>query len=166
MLTPVVAQVPESGVFSPAALRTCIRANFAASKTAPLEQQGQLLDQVTCICTCLQNIFVTDQALPFKAKLVCKICFRYICNSHDYSHSVTDFQCCAGVWCPQNTIRTDAHARLQQRQRHRWHQNQCHICIRWRKISIIDWLCTCMLLRMGIMNNFARCTNQSSLQRC
>lgn len=40
-----ILEVPEAGVFSPEALRTCIRANFAASKAAPLEQQGELLDQ-------------------------------------------------------------------------------------------------------------------------
>ncbi|KAL0039740.1 hypothetical protein WJX77_006595 [Trebouxia sp. C0004] len=45
LLLPTMLEVPESGLFSPEALRICIRANFAASKTAPLEQQGRLLDQ-------------------------------------------------------------------------------------------------------------------------
>lgn len=45
LLLSYILEVPETGSFSPEALRTCIRANFAASKTAPLEQQGQLLDQ-------------------------------------------------------------------------------------------------------------------------
>jgi len=108
---------------------------------------------------------VTGRALPFKAALVCKDCFWYMCNDQIYTHSVTGCECCAGVWCPQNTIRADSHARLQQRQHHRWHQNQRHICICRRTVFILDWLCTCMLLCMVVVFNFARCTHQSNLQR-
>ena len=40
-----LVQVPQSGHFTPDALRACIRANFAASKDAPADNQDQLLDQ-------------------------------------------------------------------------------------------------------------------------
>lgn len=38
-------QVPIHGSFSPDALRACIRANFAASKDASVQEQGPLLDR-------------------------------------------------------------------------------------------------------------------------
>ena len=41
----VDSQVPQSGSFTPDTLRTCIRANFTASKDASTDIQGQLLDQ-------------------------------------------------------------------------------------------------------------------------
>ena len=39
-------QVPTAGVFTPQALQSCVRANFAANKAAPPQQQGALLDKV------------------------------------------------------------------------------------------------------------------------
>ena len=39
------AQVPAHGSFTPDALRACIRANFAASKDASIDEQGLLLDR-------------------------------------------------------------------------------------------------------------------------
>lgn len=45
LMLPNILEVPSSGTFTPEALRTCIRANFAASKDAPIQKQGQLLDQ-------------------------------------------------------------------------------------------------------------------------
>ena len=39
------AQVPAHGSFTPDALRACIRANFAASKDASIDEQDQLLDR-------------------------------------------------------------------------------------------------------------------------
>ena len=39
-------QVPTAGVFTPQALQSCVRANFAANKDASPQQQGALLDKV------------------------------------------------------------------------------------------------------------------------